>query len=218
MPFVQLDSSLAREHSGTGLGLSLVQRLAELHGGGIYVESTPGSGSRFTVALPWEPSKEGDEAVDGHAAENPAVREPASDTPVRRPLATGGDPPLLLVVDDHEANVMLLSSYLSGAGYRVAVARNGLEAIERTSTERPALILMDIQMPGIDGLEATRRIRNLPDVASTPIVALTALAMPDDREKALAAGVDDYVTKPLQLSKLVQLVERHLERTSRPGA
>jgi CheY-like chemotaxis protein len=120
-------------------------------------------------------------------------------------------PPLILLVEDNEANIQFLTDYLTDEDYRIVVARNGLEAIERVKEDRPALVLMDIQMPGMDGLEATRRIRAGVELADIPIVALTALTMPGDRERCLAAGANDYVSKPVSLGKLVSLIETYLE-------
>jgi CheY-like chemotaxis protein len=116
--------------------------------------------------------------------------------PAADPAAAPG--PLVLLVDDNPLNVLPLRDYLEKKGFRVAVAENGRSAIEQTIELRPGLVLMDIQMPEMDGLEATRRIRALSDpaLARVPIFAVTALAMPGDRERCLAAGVDDYVAKP----------------------
>jgi CheY-like chemotaxis protein len=119
--------------------------------------------------------------------------------------------PLILLAEDNEANIQLLTDYLTDEGYRVVTARNGLEAIERATAERPALFLMDIQMPGMDGLEATRRIRADTQLADIPIIALTALAMPGDRERCLAAGANDYLSKPVSLKKLVGTIAAYLE-------
>jgi CheY-like chemotaxis protein len=211
-PFVQLDSSLSREHAGTGLGLSLVLRLAELHGGGVSVESAPGAGSRFTVALPWSPEEQDALEAEPGSPPNPLGGGRA---PVPAPVLAGGDPPLLLVADDHDANVAAVQGYLSAAGYRIAVARNGFEAVERTVAARPDLVLMDVQMPGIDGLEAARRIRKLGEVGRVPIVVLTALATADDRARSLAAGVDAYLSKPVPLARLAEVVADHLRNGAR---
>lgn len=118
--------------------------------------------------------------------------------------------PLILLAEDNEANIQLLTDYLTDEGYRVVTARNGLEAIERATAERPALIVMDIQMPGMDGLEATRRIRADTQLADIPVIALTALAMPGDRERCLAAGANDYLSKPVSLKKLVGTIAAYL--------
>ncbi|MFM7575692.1 MAG: response regulator, partial [Microcystaceae cyanobacterium] len=110
-----------------------------------------------------------------------------------------GESPLVLLVDDQPGNLDSLNDYLTHCGYRLMIAEDGETAIALAQQEHPDLILMDMQMPGIGGLEATRQIRNLPDVGHIPIIALTALAMPGDRERCLAAGVDDYVSKPVRM-------------------
>jgi len=104
----------------------------------------------------------------------------------------------------------MLNDYLVALGYRLVVARNGAEAVARAREAGPNLILMDIQMPGMDGLEAARRIRGEVGLA-TPIVALTALAMPGDRERCIAAGVDEYISKPISLRALASTIERYLQ-------
>ncbi|MBK4732588.1 response regulator [Oxynema sp. CENA135] len=125
------------------------------------------------------------------------------------------DSPLLLLAEDNEANLSTIVEYLEIKGYRVAIALNGREAIDLSEELGPDLIIMDIQMPEMDGLEATRELRSRPRFARVPIVALTSLAMPGDREKCLAAGVDRYLAKPVSLKKLVAAIEEHLaiERT-----
>jgi PAS domain S-box-containing protein len=208
-PFVQLDSSLSRQHTGTGLGLSLVYRLTEMHGGSVSVESEVGKGSRFTVSLPWQVAEKverSEESVEGKGKGAPRVTLPMPNIP------------LLLLAEDNEGSINTLTDYLGAKGYRVVVGRDGAEAIERAREERPDLILMDIQMPGMDGLEATRRIRADADpstglrtsLAKVPIIALTALAMPGDRERCLAAGANDYLSKPVSLKKLVEVIEAQL--------
>jgi CheY-like chemotaxis protein len=114
------------------------------------------------------------------------------------------------LAEDNEANITTLYDYLTAHGYQVVVARNGAEAVARAREARPAVILMDIQMPGMDGLEATRRIRADRDMPKMPIIALTALAMPGDRERCLTAGVTDYMSKPIGLKGLVAKLETYL--------
>jgi CheY-like chemotaxis protein len=125
-----------------------------------------------------------------------------------------GAPPLVLLVEDNQANITMISDYLGTRGYQVAVARNGAEAIARAREARPAIVLMDIQMPGMDGLEATRRMRAMAELADLPIIALTALAMPGDRERCLAAGANDYLSKPVSLRELMILIENNLQQHS----
>jgi PAS domain S-box-containing protein len=340
-PFMQLDSSLSRRYAGTGLGLALVRRIVELHGGSIALESELGKGSTFTVTLPW---KETDETIikerteidlelpiihqalivedsdtaakqvarylgeigsaafihpDGDGAIEAALRfDPdvilldlllpnisgwevlaqlkanpkTKHIPVlivsvvderARALSLGaaeymtkpisrqqlqltlskvlstkedkqaeGQPlkalqhqgntalvvmsererniPLILLAEDNESNISTMIDYLQVHGFRVSLARNGVEAIQMAKQQKPDLILMDIQMPEMDGLEATRRIHTDPDLRSIPIIALTALAMPGDRERCLAAGAIDYLTKPVSLKKLVNLITQNI--------
>ena len=209
-PFVQLDSKLSPQHEGSGLGLSLVARLAEMHGGGISVESEPGEGSRFTVSLPWQ---EEPDAEDGAAlADQPDSPEISAEN--SSPDPAGANPQTVLLAEDNEANVITLTEFLKGLDYRVIVARNGNEAVSRAIEEKPDIILMDIQMPGIDGLEATRQIRAADGVADLPIIALTALAMPGDRERCLAAGANDYLSKPVSLRKLIAAISAQLNTTA----
>jgi CheY-like chemotaxis protein len=121
-----------------------------------------------------------------------------------------GKPYRILLTDDNEDNINLFQDYLQATGYQVIVARNGREALERTQEEKPDLILMDIQMPEMDGLEATRHLRADATLAPIPIITVTALAMPGDRERCLAAGANDYLSKPIQLEKLLKTIQAHL--------
>jgi signal transduction histidine kinase/ActR/RegA family two-component response regulator len=208
-PFVQLDSRLARQYEGTGLGLALVYRMVELHGGSISVTSDVGHGSRFRVALPWHTPNVG---APARAPTEPEVIVPA-------PRATGIStriipPPVVLLAEDNEATITMIADYLDTRGYQVVMARNGTEALDRASDSAPALILMDIQMPDMDGLEAIRRIRADTRLAAIPMIALTALAMPGDRERCLAAGANDYLSKPVSLKGLVTAIDAHLRHAT----
>ncbi|MCK4514888.1 MAG: response regulator, partial [Spirochaetaceae bacterium] len=204
-PFVQLDGRLSRRHSGTGLGLALVRRLTELCGGGVSVESKPGSGSRFTVTLPlqaWVGRQPSGEHNGGNTSNG--------GRPTGRPSTSDHEHGLVLIAEDNETNIEMFSRCLQAVGFRIVVARNGREAVERAMERKPDIILMDIQMPGIDGLEAIRRIRGEPELKEMPLVALTALAMPGDRERCLAAGADEYLSKPVSLGKLVGTIKEQL--------
>jgi CheY-like chemotaxis protein len=116
----------------------------------------------------------------------------------------------ILLTEDNEVNIMAMEDYLRAKGYAVTIARNGQEALDRAGEQLPHLILMDIQMPEMDGLEATRRLRARPECAATPIIALTALAMPGDRERCLDAGANEYMTKPVSLRLLEELIQQLL--------
>ena len=122
-------------------------------------------------------------------------------------------PPLILLAEDNENNVRTVGDYLQAKGCRLIVARNGHEVIERARAYQPDLILMDVQMPELDGLEATRQIRLLPGLTNIPIIALTAVAMPGDRERCLAAGVNDYLSKPISMKLLMAAIETQLNQT-----
>jgi len=199
-PFVQLDSGLARESAGTGLGLALVAQMARLHGGSVGVTSQPGMGSRFTIILPWEPALATDTMSRMKITGKFHAVKPGDETNRRT----------ILLVEDTEEVVMMIRDYLESAAYKVVTARNGMEGIALARQVRPDLILMDVQMPGIDGLEATQILRREPEFKHTPIIALTALAMPNDRERCLTAGMDEYLTKPINLKMLVKVIQSFL--------
>ena len=199
-PFIQIDGALNRQYQGTGLGLALVKRIVELHGGQVGLTSEVGVGSCFTIDLPCTgcaPS-----SVDLESQTEPRI-EPSG------PEQQGGSP-LILLAEDNEANISTVSSYLKAKGYRILLAKNGEEAIALAKSENPNIILMDIQMPGMDGLEAMQQIRLDPSLVDLPIVALTALAMTGDRDRCLAAGANDYLTKPVKLKQLVATIQHLL--------
>ncbi|NET52002.1 MAG: response regulator, partial [Merismopedia sp. SIO2A8] len=202
-PFIQIDSALNRQYNGTGLGLALVKRITELHQGYVDVTSEFGVGSCFMVFLPYE------DAIAGIAT--PSVHQPVSvDTLTSpSPSAETDIPPLILLAEDNEANISTMSSYLKAKGYRIIVAKNGQEAIDLTESKTPDLILMDVQMPLMDGLEATRHIREVL-CSNVPIIALTALAMESDRDRCLATGADEYLSKPVRLKHLTATIQRLL--------
>jgi PAS domain S-box-containing protein len=205
-PFSQLDGSLARKFEGTGLGLALVRRLTEMHNGSVSIESEEGQGSRFTISLPWHPENQ----VNGRE-ELISVKEENQGDKADPPLAQLLDPPVtILLAEDNEDLINGLMDYLSFSGYQVNVARDGTEAVQQTKDQMPNLILMDIQMPGLDGLEAIRQIRTA-NSWNVPIIALTALAMPGDRERCLEAGASEYLSKPISLEKLTGRIEHYLE-------
>jgi PAS domain S-box-containing protein len=208
-PFTQLDSGLARHYEGTGLGLALVRRLVDLHGGSVSVESDgiSGRGSCFTVALPWQPLTQGPDAPAAVAAAvSGSVAVGAFAAASGSTLAREGTGQRILLAEDNEINLDTLASYLTQIGYHVLQVRNGQEAVAEAQATTPDLVLMDIQMPVMDGLEAIRQLRKTPVTAATPIVAFTALAMPGDSERCRAAGADVYMAKPVSLRELRQIV------------
>jgi PAS domain S-box-containing protein len=222
-PFVQLDSKLSRQYEGTGLGLALVSRLAEMHGGRVSVESKVGQGSRFTVSLPrfikTGLTKAPEEAEFPQPQGLISLQEREESLVIAPSAAQKGEKPLILLGEDNEASLAIVSDFLEAKGCQVMAARNGLEALERAQEQLPAVILMDIQMPVMDGLEAIVRLRsdNKAGLAILPIIALTALAMPGDEERCMKAGATAYLRKPVGLVQLWDLVEPLIVQQSRTG-
>jgi hypothetical protein len=201
-PFVQLDGSLNRAQEGAGLGLSLVYGWTKMHGGSISVKSEVGKGSSFTVSLPWCPLKP-DESSIPETGQLTMACEPDSAL-----IDNHHHSGVILLAEDNETYIQLLSDYLTKLGYQVLIARDGVEAIEQTRAKHPDILLMDIQMPLMSGLEAIKEIRADTDVATIPIIALTALAMPGDKEHCLQVGADEYLSKPVSMKKLVATIEK----------
>ena len=191
-PFTQADSTLRRQFEGTGLGLAISNRLATAMGGSISVVSAPGKGSTFTFHLPLEAAAPAF-LNDGRGIQ-PARPDGGSQLP-ENPV---------LVVEDDPSNSMLAGKMLVSLGYRAEFASNGNEALAAFSPGKFAAILMDMRMPVMDGLEATRRIRKIEAGAGgrVPVIALTANVMPGDCERCLAAGMDDFLSKPFKRADL----------------
>jgi PAS domain S-box-containing protein len=213
-PFIQLDSGLNRHHEGTGLGLSLVYRLAELHGGSVSVTSELGKGSCFTVSLPWQSVNEENQtnldfnlesATDFFENENVSnnfdLTEQSESVEVKATI---------LLVDDNPIICQTVSDYLTIKGYSIVIAHNGIQALEKTKELHPDLILMDIQMPTMDGLEAIRQLRADEQMKEVPIIALTALAMPGDKQRCLQAGANEYLSKPVSFKQLISSIKKLL--------
>lgn len=205
-PFKQIDSSLGRRYSGTGLGLALVKRMTRLHDGHVAVESIVNQGSRFIVTLPAEqPNQDVRQPQD--LPSQPATQPT---TGIMAGAAATHEQSFVLVVDDDHANAALFEQLLSRRGFRVIIAHSSKEALETLQSTRPDIILMDIQMPEVDGLETIRRIRSQQSVRDIPIIAFTALAMAEDKERCLKAGANAYLSKPVPLSKLVETIQQCL--------
>jgi CheY-like chemotaxis protein len=162
----------------------------------VQVESRLGEGSTFTVTLPYG-DRSGYEADEGSTQPDMATSHDAT--------------PVILLVEDSEDTALVVSDYLAFVGMDVISAVNGLEAVTKAGTASPDLILMDIQMPQMDGLEAIRRIRSSGGEKRVPIIAVTALAMPGDRERCMEAGADGYMSKPLSLQELVTTIRSMLD-------
>ena len=209
-PFRQLDSTLNRQYNGTGLGLVLVKRLVELHGGQVNVTSKVGVGSCFTIVLPCVVTPN-----------SPLQTAPQAGSITISHSREQKVSPLILLAEDNEANIKTVSRYLSAKGYRMLLTSNGQEAITLAQAQQPDLILMDIQMPQMDGLEAIQWLRRDPNLRHVPIIALTALTLASDREfpaetlrdRCLAAGANEYLSKPFKLQKLPTTIQRLLTST-----
>ncbi|ESA36006.1 histidine kinase [Leptolyngbya sp. Heron Island J] len=199
-PFVQIESNLNRQYEGTGLGLALVKRIVELHGGQVAVTSEVGVGSCFAIELPYIISELSDPSSQIVPESSPATPESGQSTAV----------PLILLAEDNEANILTFSSYLRAKGYRLQVAKSGQATITLAQAELPNIILMDIHMPDMNGLTAIQHIRQLPALAEIPIIALTALAMTEDRKRCLEAGANLYLSKPVKLKQLVLSIQKLL--------
>jgi PAS domain S-box-containing protein len=198
-PFVTLDPSMSRAHGGAGLGLTLAKRIVELHGGQIRVDGDVGRGTTFTIALPVSSS---------YAGEAPAVHR----VPTHELVAPAhGSGRTVLLAEDDDATVLTVRSYLESHGYEVRVVRDGVAVLDAAIARDVAVVLLDIQLPGLDGLEVTRRLRAREIGARMPIIALTAHAMSGDEQRCLRAGVSAYMAKPVPLRQLEQMIGRMLE-------
>ncbi len=180
--FYQVEGSADRTYEGTGLGLALVKRLVGLHGGAIRVESQLGKGATFTVSMPLHGLR-----PDGHMRNR------------------------ILVIEDNPSSLELSTLVLRGQGFKVDTATDGQEGLQKAKSQTYDLILMDIQLPGIDGLTVTRLLKADPRTSQTPIVALSARAMVGDEREALEAGCSGYITKPIEVKSFVNTVSGYLE-------
>jgi PAS domain S-box-containing protein len=203
--FHQADPSTSRQYGGTGLGLAIAARLADMMGGQVGVDSQLGEGStfwfsaRFGLAAAAAPTP-----ADGRL---PALAAPGGIDTIA-PGTAEARRARVLVVDDNEVNLLIAGEMLSHAGAEVHTAEDGAQALQRLQSESFDLVFMDMQMPVMDGLEATRRIRARTEGPRVPIVAMTANALPADRERCLQAGMDDVITKPIDPDRLVAVVRR----------
>jgi signal transduction histidine kinase/CheY-like chemotaxis protein len=178
--FFQVDGKLNRQHGGLGIGLAIVKRIVGLHQGSISVCSKVGEGSRFTIHLPYTSTL----PTDGEATQS-----------------------YILIAEDDHTTARIVIAYLKSYGYRFEWVQNGKDAVRYAEREKPALILMDIQMPIMNGLEAMRLIRKNPNLRTIPIIAATALAMQGDEEVCLQAGATEYMSKPFRLKHLLSRID-----------
>lgn len=204
-PFQQLDTSLSRRYEGTGLGLALTQRLARLHGGDVSVESEAGQGAQFTIKLPLDCRSVAQQDV--HETTLRTVELPTDG--VLADLPSGVTTGQVLLVEDNPVNALLVQHMLNYWGYETIHVPNGQAALTWLQSNYPVLVLMDIHLPGTDGLAVTRKIRESPDWAEIPIVAITAFARDRDRDRCLEAGMQDYISKPINSAELVAILGKY---------
>ncbi len=215
-PFVQANNTRSSGQEGTGLGLVLVKKIAELHNGYVRVRSAVGRGSEFSVFIPWVAN---DIAQSLQMLQASALVDVVTDT---KELIdpTGGSAtdeskqhlPRILLAEDNENNIAVVKDYLVAKNMNVMTALNGAEALKMAREFPPDVILMDIHMPEMDGLEAIRRLRAVAATAKVPIIALTGIAMPGDQERCLNAGADAYMSKPVRLKQLHEEILGFLAR------
>lgn len=205
-PFSQIDNVYQREQAGSGLGLVMVARLIELHRGSVSLTSKPGVGSRFTISLPWtfaDQQRQQDMTDRDSVGTTHTKREPPHEP---EPLPHVGDHENILLIEDDRAGALVVSDYLRRCGYRVTHAISRDEAFAYVRQELPQLMIVDVRMRGVDGLELIRQMRSSVTTRATPIIVLTALAMPGMREQCLDVGANVYVSKPVSLRRLVDMI------------
>jgi CheY-like chemotaxis protein len=200
IPFDRLDAEQSGEE-GTGIGLALSKGLAELMGGSLSVQSTPGQGSSFILEM-----NAGEDQLARYEAA--AIMEPSA-----APRADGLNPATVVYVEDNPANLRLMERIVAQRGdIRLLTATAGLEGLELVRRHRPDLVLLDLHLPDVDGAEVLRRLQADPATATVPVVMVSADATPGQIERLLAAGAQDYLTKPFDLTRLLEALDMRVER------
>ncbi|MFP4438884.1 MAG: ATP-binding protein [Chloroflexaceae bacterium] len=207
-PFVQLDGRLSRAYGGTGLGLALVYRMVEMHGGSVTVTSSPGEGSCFTVALPGSR-----DIAPTRGKSLPEEREASILTLTDWQVSP--QRPVILIAENNEGQLEHISNYLSAERYQIVVARTGAEAVARAHEVHPDILMLSMHMPDFDALETLHRIRADTSLGPVFITVLTSLALPGEYDRCLAAGVNAYFRKPVHLPNIVTIMELHLQQARR---
>lgn len=212
-PYFQIPNSVVSQNEGTGLGLVVTRKLAELHGGRVEVESELGGGSRFTIVLPLRQ----EEGESGELGEVEGVGEDAKGEDRSRPsqlVSINNHSTNILLVEDDSHNAQLMQVYLERLGYQVKLANNSQQIWKILDQHKPAVILLDIKLPNENGLAIVRQLREHEQYRSIPIIVQTAMAMKGDREICLAAGVNEYISKPIDLPLLGNLVAKYTKPTT----
>ena len=220
-PYSQIANVVAGRQEGTGLGLALTQKLAELHGGWVEVQSELNRGSEFSVVLPLEPTSGKREKAEPPLANRRGTavrlavkgqREDSSLSPCPLPLSPCKTATPIMLVEDNIHNAKLMSTYLRKLGYQVTWVKNAAQMWQAIEETQPALILMDVNLPDVDGLTLVQQLQAHEQYRTIPVIAQTAMAMKGDRETCLAAGAIDYISKPIDLKVLATLVAKYSDR------
>lgn len=198
-PFTQADASITRQFGGTGLGLVISQRLANLLGGGISVNSTPDEGSVFSLSLPFEVNKQGMKQAEELEGDLESAFANLNIQGKR-----------ILIAEDNEINQLIMTELISPSGANMSIVTNGQEAVDAVNNEDYDLIFMDMQMPIMDGIQATKIIRTFDKAKNIPIIAVTANAMKEDKQQGFASGMNDYLTKPIDPWRLLHMLDEWL--------
>lgn len=207
-PYSQIANALVSRDEGTGLGLAVTRKLAELHSGYVEVESEIGQGSRFTIVLPLNPCTE----INGfrESQEVEKIGQPLIASPIPSNILSSNSPQILLVEDDLP-NAQLMQTYLGKLGYQVTWVKSATQMWQALQQQSPTLILMDVYLPDGNGLNLVKQLRQHQEYEKIPVIAQTGMAMKGDCEVCIAAGVDDYICKPIDLELLASLVSKYCQ-------